>query len=165
MIELIAEPLTVEIFATFGEIIDLRQARTQSINFGLTTRFHDLATVDTHREGGRTLINIFRSEPIPLPHQVLVMERHPLGSQAFIPMTPTRFLVLVGEGKNTLNEASLRLFITDGVQGVNFHANTWHHYQMVLDHAADFVVIDRGGPDDNLDEVVLESKIIIPSRL
>ena len=148
--------LNAEDFAPFGEIIDLRTAKTQAINYGLTTRYHDLATVDTANQDGRTLINVFRSNPITLPHQVAVMERHPLGSQAFIPTGQNPFLVLVGLGETTLETDSLKLFITDGRQGVNYFTNTWHHYQMVLGSSADFVVIDRGGPGDNLEEVHLQ---------
>ena len=155
MTELTARPLTEEAFAPYGEVIDLRKAQTQDINYGLTTRYHDLASIDTLREGGRTLVNVFRSAPITLPHTVRVMERHPLGSQAFIPMNDRPFLVLVGKGIDRLEVESLQLFITDGEQGVNYHANTWHHYQMVLGQTSDFLVIDRGGPGNNLEEVQL----------
>ncbi|MFT7533819.1 MAG: ureidoglycolate lyase, partial [Gammaproteobacteria bacterium] len=152
---LIPQPLTSEAFAPFGEVIDLRCAKTQDINFGLTTRFHDLATVDTSGENGRPLINVFRSNPLPMPHQVKIMERHPLGSQAFIPMHQDPYLILVGSGEQEFEPDSLKLFITDGLQGVNYYTNTWHHYQMVIKQTADFVVIDRGGSGNNLEEVEL----------
>jgi ureidoglycolate lyase len=96
-----------------------------------------------------------------MPHRVEVMERHPLGSQAFVPMRPCRFLVLAAEGKYAPDPASLRLFLGDGMQGVNYARNTWHHYQMVLDEEADFIVVDRGGPGNNLDEVDLTHLEII----
>lgn len=162
MIELKPEPLTARAFAPFGEVIDPRAAETRSINFGLTTRFHDLATVDVAGEGARALVNVFRTQPIELPHRVRVMERHPLGSQAFIPMRATRFLVLVGEGADAVEIDSLRLFIAGDGQGVNYFRNTWHHYQMVLDRAADFLVIDRSGEGDNLDEREIAAAVCIP---
>jgi ureidoglycolate lyase len=162
VIELSPMPLTPENFAPFGEVIDLSTASTQSINFGLTTRFHDLLSVDTASEDGRTLINVFRSQPIKLPHRVEVMERHPLGSQAFIPMTASDFFILVGSGVETLDVDSLRLFFSDGSRGVNYHKNTWHHYQMVLDTEADFLVVDRGGPGNNLQEQPINEHIVIP---
>lgn len=155
MIELVAEPLSATAFAPFGEVIDLRDAHRVPINHGLTVRFHDLATVDVAADGGHALVNVFRSRPIALPHTVEVMERHPLGSQAFIPMGARRMLVLVGAGGQRIDADSLRLFVSDGHQGVNYFRNTWHHYQMVLDGTADFVVVDRGGPGANLEEVDL----------
>lgn len=157
------QPLTSEAFAPFGEVIDLRNAKTMSINFGLTTRFHDLVSIDTATGGGHTLVNVFRSDPITLPHKVAVMERHPLGSQAFMPMGNIRFMVLVGSGEQQLDPGSLQLFITDGQQGVNYFRNTWHHYQMVLQQSADFVVVDRGGPGNNLEENLVTDELIIQS--
>ena len=158
-----AEPLTVEGFRPFGEVIDTRTARQVPINYGLTTRFHDLATVDVTGDGARVLVNVFRSQPIALPHRVEVMERHPLGSQVFIPVGTARVLVLVALGERHPDVSSFRLFITDGKQGVNYARNTLHHYQMVLDEPADFLVVDRGGPGDNLDEVnVADLDLTIP---
>lgn len=153
VVELVPALLTAAAFAPFGEVIDLASARTLSINQGLTTRFHDLATVEAAGDGARVLVNVFRSTPLPLPHRVTVMERHPLGSQAFLPMGEARFLVLVAEGEVRPDPASFALFLSDGRQGINLARNTWHHFHMVLDAPADFVVIDRGGPGDNLEEV------------
>jgi ureidoglycolate lyase len=163
MVELVARPLTAEAFAPYGEVIDLRTAKTMPINTGLTTRFHDLVSVDVAAEGGKSLVNVFRSRPLPLPHRVRIMERHPLGSQAFIPMQETRFLVLVGRGEQALDESSLELFVTDGRQGVNFFRNTWHHFQITLGAEADYLVVDRGGPGNNLEEVEVAGEFVIPA--
>ncbi len=163
MAKLVARPLTAEVFAPYGEVIDLRTAKTMPINTGLTTRFHDLASVDVAAEGGKPLVNVFRSRPLPLPHRVRIMERHPLGSQAFMPMLDTRFLVLVGKGEDALDESSLELFVTDGHQGVNFFRNTWHHFQITLGEDADYLVVDRGGPGKNLEEVEVKGEFIIPA--
>lgn len=153
MIDLNIEPLTADAFRPYGEVIDRRTAEQIGINYGLTTRYHDLARVDAGGEDARVLINIFRTAPLPLPHHVQVMERHPLGSQAFIPLDDTRFYVLTASGEHKPEPNSFRLFLTDGHQGVNYSRNTWHHFQMVIDHVAEFIVIDRGGTGDNLDEV------------
>ncbi|MEM7292410.1 MAG: ureidoglycolate lyase [Pseudomonadota bacterium] len=161
MRELTPEPLCAERFSAFGEIVDLREATQIPINYGLTTRFNDLATVDTLDAGGRTIVNVFRSNPIPLPHKVKIMERHPLGSQAFIPLSQRPFLVMVAPASEEVSAQDLVLFVTDGLQGVNFHKNTWHHYQMVLGEQADFLVIDRGGPGDNLVEREISGEAII----
>jgi ureidoglycolate lyase len=156
VIDLTIEPLTVDAFRPFGEVIDKRTAKQIGINYGLTTRYHDLAHVDAGGEDARVLINIFRTAPLPLPHHVRVMERHPLGSQAFIPLGSTRFYVLTATGAHRPDPHTFRLFITDGYQGVNYSRNTWHHFQIVIDHVAEFIVIDRGGAGANLDEVNVE---------
>jgi ureidoglycolate lyase len=167
MPELVVEPLEARAFAPFGEIMDTRAARVISINQGLAQRFHDLATVDIDGEG-RVLVNVFRSAPLPLPHRVTGLERHPLGSQAFLPMRDTRFLVLVARGASRPEPGSLKLFLASGGQGVNFFRNTWHHFLIVLDDTADFLVIDRGGPGDNLEEAdlsALDLTIPAPGRM
>ncbi len=153
MTSLTAERLTADAFRPFGEVIDLRTARSLWINDGLTERFHDLATVDVAGDQARVLVNVFRSQPIALPHRVERLERHPLGSQAFVPTARARILVLVALGDTTPDPRSIRLFVTDGEQGVNYARNAWHHYQMVLDEPADFIVVDRGGAGNNLEEV------------
>ncbi len=148
-------PLTRSKFAAFGEVIELQNAQQISINDGLTTRFHDLLSLDTGAQNGRTLINLFRTEPLPLPHKIIKMERHPLGSQAFLPLQEIPFLVLVGRAGETLSSADLTLFKTDGKQGINLYKNTWHHFQIVLNSRQDFLVIDRGGDGENLQEIGL----------
>ena len=158
MRDLIPEPLTAEAFAPYGQVLDVRQAEQIPINQGLTTRFNNLGDVQFNGEGATTLINVFRSTPISLPHQVTLMERHPLGTQAFYPMAGARFMVLVAPAGDTVKAEDLRLFITDGEQGINFNVNTWHHYQLALDQQSDFLVVDRGGPGNNLEEVALIGK-------
>ena len=105
--------------------------------------------------------NVFRSNPVPLPHTVTIMERHPIGSQAFIAMAQQPFLVLVAPPGDNVHADQLRLFITDGHQGVNLFKNTWHHYQLVLGDPTDFIVIDRGGPGNNLEEREIQGSAVI----
>ena len=95
MATLPVEPLTRAAFAPFGDVIETAGARHYPINEGTTERFHDLARVDVAAEGGRPLINIFRTLPAPLPIRLRMMERHPLGSQAFVPLDGADFLVVV----------------------------------------------------------------------
>ena len=160
--ELTIQPLTADAFASFGEVIELATAKQFPINDGLTTRFHDLCSIDTGDQGGKTIVNVFRTRPIPLPHTVVKMERHPLGSQAFLPMDDQPFLVLVARKLEKLTANDLSLFITNGRQGVNFHKNTWHHFQLGIGEERDFIVIDRGGSGENLQEVELEDIAIVP---
>lgn len=70
MRNLTPQPLTQAAFAPYGEVIDVRSARQIPINYGLTTRFNDLASIDTGDENGRTIVNVFRSRPVALPHTV-----------------------------------------------------------------------------------------------
>ena len=165
MIELRARPLTGAAFAAFGEVIELRDAEQISINDGLTTRFHDLFTIDVGEDGGRPVVSVFRTAPLPLPHRVRVMERHPRGSQAFMPMDELPFLVLVAADVAPIGGADLSLFITNGRQGVNLYKNTWHHYQMVLERQRDFIVIDRAGAGANLEETRIDDEVWIPASV
>ena len=160
--ELKIHPLTAADFAPFGEVIELDGAKNFPINDGLTTRFHDLCTIDTCDQGGKTIVNVFRTSPLSLPHRVEKMERHPLGSQAFLPTDKLPFLVLVGKAKPELSPEDLMLFITNGEQGINLHKNTWHHFQIGTQGQRDFIVIDRGGNGNNLQELPIQGTAIVP---
>ena len=146
-------PLTRDGFAPFGEVIETAGAERRTINAGSTVRFHDLARVDVTAAGGYALINVFRAQPLPLPLTVRIMEMHPLGSQAFIPVHHAPFLVVVAAGADAPRLAELRAFVTDGRQGVNYARGVWHHPVIAMARETDFVVVDRGGPGDNLVEV------------
>ena len=145
-------PLTAEAFAAFGQVIAAdTAAQRYAINEGTAERFHDLARIDTTRAGGRPVLSLFRATPRPLPLQVKLMERHQLGSQAFMPLGCLRFLVLVAPPGPAPTTHDLRCFIASPGQGVNFDAGTWHHPLIALDGGGDFLVIDRaaaeGAPD------------------
>ena len=152
--------MTREAFAPFGDVIQLEGAHHYPINLGTTERFHDLATVDVADEGGRPLINVFRGQPRELPFEVRMMERHPSGSQAFIPLDASPYLIVVALPGPLVFE-NFRAFITEGWQGVNYARNTWHHPLLALGKVSDFVVIDRGGPGNNcIEENLTESFFI-----
>ena len=146
-------PLTREEFAPFGEVLETDGAERRTINAGSTVRFHDLARVDVAARGGYPLINLFRAQPLPLPLTVRIMEQHPLGSQAFIPVDHAPFLVVVAPGTDAPRLAELCAFVTDGRQGVNYRRGVWHHPVIAMTRETDFVVVDRGGPGNNLVEV------------
>jgi ureidoglycolate lyase len=147
------EPLTRAAFAPFGEVIDADAAKqVYAINEGSAQRFHDLAQLDCAYEGGRVIVSLFRAEPRPMPFEVRMLERHPLGSQAFLPLDPaTRYLVVVAASP----DAMPRAFLAAAGQGVNLHRGTWHHPLLALDRRSDFLVLDRAGPGANCDEAVL----------
>lgn len=154
------EPLTAAAFAPYGDVIDCATAtEVRDINYGQTQRFHDLAALDLTAESGKPLVSIFRSSPLPRPIAVKVMERHPLSSQAFYPLSNHPYMVVVAEAGD-FDAAKLRAFLAGPQQGVNYHKGTWHHYSLALDKVCDFLVIDRGGPEKNCDEVFLEGQNI-----
>ncbi len=146
------EPLTRAAFQPFGDVIDAEGAQHFEINNGSTTRFHDLARIDVAAEGGRALVNIFRARPLPMPLAIAMMEKHPLGSQAFIPLAAAPFLVIVAPPGDAVAPPDLRAFLAQGRQGVNYARGVWHHPVIALGRQTDFLVIDRGGPGDNLAE-------------
>jgi ureidoglycolate lyase len=153
--------LTSQAFSAFGDVIEAHaEANTIAINDGYTQRYHDLANVDVNDHGGRALINIFRSTPLSQPIAIKMMERHPHGSQAFIPMGTNPYLVVVAP-KGEFDISKLQVFIAKSNQGVNYHKGTWHHFCLALGDESDFLVIDRGGEGDNCDVVTLDGSIII----
>lgn len=154
------QPLTRTAFAPFGDVIETDQAQHYPINDGWTERFHDLAQVQFD-SGGRPLVSIFRSTPLPLPHPVRVMERHPLGSQAFMPLGGEAFLILVAAPGDSVTASTLRLFVSNGRQGVNYHRNVWHHPVLAVGRVTDFLIVDRGGPGDNCDELHFASPLAL----
>lgn len=155
------EPLTREAFASFGDVITIDGARHFPINGGTTERFHDLATIDVFEAGGRPLVNVFRGQPRSLPFEVAMMERHPLGSQAFIPLVDARYIVVVAPA-GPFDQRRMRAFAVEGRAGVNYARGVWHHPLIVLDAVADFLVIDRGGNQPNCDEIELAQPCRLP---
>ena len=161
MLELIAQPLTAEAFASFGDVIDTRTSEYFPINAGRTRRYHDLARVETLGDEARTLISIFVSQPISLPLTLDFLERHPQGSQAFMPLHEERFLIVVAPPGESIDPKSVCAFVTDGRQGVNYHAGTWHAIQSVLEREGEFLAVDRGGAGNNCDEHPLEIRVAL----
>ncbi|MCL7930754.1 ureidoglycolate lyase [Halomonas llamarensis] len=155
MLELKAQPLTPEAFAPFGDVIDTRTADYFPINAGRTRRYHDLAQVETLGENARALINIFVSQPVEMPLALDFLECHPLGSQAFMPLHEERFVVVVAPKGETIEPKQVRAFVTDGRQGVNYAAGTWHAIQSVLEREGRFLIVDRGGEGNNCIEYPL----------
>lgn len=141
------EALTAATFAPYGDVIEVASHTPRSaINQGYAERFDDLARVDTGREGGRTLVSIFRVRPRALPFRLSLVERHRLGSQAFMPLSPQRFLVVVAAAGAPPDVGQLRCFVAAPGQGVNVAPGVWHHPLLALDAGGDFLVVDRGGP-------------------
>lgn len=161
-LQLIPMPLERAAFAAFGEVIEASDAaRHFTINAGNTERYHDLAHIEPGAEG-RVIVSIFRALPRQLPFRVEIMERHPLGSQAFMPLSGRPWLVVVAPAGPAPQVTDLRVFLARGDQGVNYAPGVWHHPLLALDEVSDFLVIDRGGPGANCDEVELSPGGVIP---
>lgn len=164
MRELVPIPLTAEAFAPFGDVIEVSDRAQQiPINDGYTTRFHDLADIDVATGGGRAIVSLFRAIPLD-PPLLKIVERHPLGSQAFVPLSGRPYLVAVAP-PGEFDPAALVVFRAHPEQGVNYAKGTWHHFLLALEGQSDFLVIDREGPGDNLDEVELHPAAQVLVRL
>nr|WP_315426314.1 ureidoglycolate lyase [uncultured Albidiferax sp.] len=149
------EPLTAEAFRPFGDVIEAsNSARHFSINDGFAERYHDLAQIDVGSLGGRAILSIFKALPRSLPMQLVLLERHPLGSQAFMPLSQLPYLVVVAEAGPLPKLSAVRCFRAAPGQGVNYARGTWHHPLIALQATSDFLVVDRGGAqgDANCDE-------------
>lgn len=158
---LTVRPLTREAFAPFGDVIEVSDAvKHYPINAGNTMRYHDLAKVDVGADG-RAIISIFRGEPRELPFRITMMERHPLGSQAFVPMSGRPYLLVVAAPSDTPRADALHAFLATAEQGVNYATGVWHHPLLALDGVSDFLIVDRAGPGHNCDEVDLDREAVI----
>ncbi|WP_394155421.1 ureidoglycolate lyase [Loktanella salsilacus] len=146
---IIAQPLTAANFAPFGDVLEARDAPDKLINAGLCGRYHDRAQMDF--SDGRAGISIFNAQPRPLPYTCDLLERHPDGSQAFIPMTEHPFLIIVAPDQDG-TPGTPQAFITEPGQAINLHRGTWHGVLTPLHAPGLFAVVDRIGGGANLQE-------------
>ncbi|MGB3244290.1 MAG: ureidoglycolate lyase [Sulfitobacter sp.] len=153
------EPLTTEAFAPFGDVMDASGVPDKMINAGLCERFHDRARLEFGADG-RAGISIFNAEARSLPYTLDLMERHPDGSQAFIPMTGAPFLVIVASDADG-HPATPRAFLTAPFQAINFHRGVWHGVLTPLSLPGIYAVVDRIGPTANLEEILLDPPYLV----
>ncbi len=146
---LTAETLTEAAFAPFGDVLDCSGTPDKMINQGLCGRYHDRATLDFG--DGRAGISLFKAELRALPYTLDMVERHPDGSQAFLPMSMDPFLVVVAPDAGDI-PGTPRAFLTAPGQGVNYHRGTWHGVLTPLTGPGLFAVLDRIGTGANLEE-------------
>lgn len=149
-------PLTAEAFAPFGDVVEAI-GPSETINYGATQKFADRASM--HTGDGSATVHVYRSTPPTYPFALRVMENHPLGSQLFMPLGRP-FLVVVAP-RGAFDPAAIRAFVAAPGQGVNIAAGVWHHYSLALGGVSDFLVIDRAGPGDNLEEIALDGSILL----
>ncbi|WP_167648351.1 ureidoglycolate lyase [Mameliella alba] len=161
MPQIIARPLTQSAFAPFGEVLEVMGPPDKLINAGKCGRHHDIAKLD-FGPGGRAGISLFDAEPRALPYLLDLVERHPDGSQAFLPMHRNPWLVIVAEPGD--RPGAIHAFLAGPGQGVNFHRGTWHGVLTPLSAPGLFAVVDRIGETANLEEVRLDPpvEIVLP---
>jgi ureidoglycolate lyase len=150
-----AQPLTAQTFAPFGQVIECQGRPSYAINEGSSQRFSDLAQLEVDAEG-RLSLSIFRAEECSSPCALYCLERHPLGSQAFVPLHGQAFWIVVAPTVGPPAPEDLRVFLASGSQGINFKRGVWHHPLLALT-AGDFLVADRLGPGENCDVIDIDA--------
>ncbi len=146
------KPLTAEAFFEFGDVIEMDQRASQPMNRGMAERFPSLAKVETYGDKARAVISLVHSRRYSMPHSIELIERHPLGSQAFIPLDDTPFIVIVGPIGDEVDVSQLRAFKTNGSQGINYRAGIWHAPLFTPFDNMNFVCVDRDGEGSNCEE-------------
>ena len=159
MISLVPVPLTRERFAPYGDVIDTSPDVVNAMNDGRFERFDNLCDVDLG--DGKVAISVTRCRtPTSLPLRVDKVERHPLGSQAFMPLARSIMVVVVAPPGESVSAGELRAFVTNGRQGINYHRGTWHMPLIGLEAGQEFLIVDRAAGQSNcevheLGEVVM----------
>ena len=153
-----ATPLTPKAFAPFGDVLDCTGDADLIINQGFCDRFHDRAALKF--EDGRAGISLFHAHPRQIPYRLDMVERHPLGSQAFIPMHQNPFLVIVAADLDGVPDVP-NAFVTAAGQAINIHQNVWHGVLTPLSDPGLFAVVDRIGDGNNLQEYSFDAPYIV----
>ena len=154
------KPITKENFSKFGDMITTNDIKPLEINNGYAKRFDGIANVDTSKDNGETIISIFSALMRSFPMKIDMMEKHPLGSQAFVPMKETTFLVFVAPKGNKPDLNKIEAFVVPPGIGVNYNPGTWH-FPLISTENMNFLVIDRKGSGDNLVIENLDKKEIV----
>ena len=143
------KPITKENFSKFGDMISTENIKPIEINNGYANRFDDIAKIDTANNNGETTISIFSALKRSFPMKIDMMEKHPLGTQAFIPMKETTFLTLVAPEGKKLEMDKIESFVVPKGKGVNYKTGIWH-FPLIATEDMNFLVVDRKGPGENL---------------
>ena len=156
-----AELLTRERFAPYGDVIETSRESSDAMNEARFERFDDLCKIDLINDG-RIAVSIARCRiPTSLPLRLDMVERHPLGSQAFVPLTRCKMLVVVAPPEESVDASALRAFVSNGRQGINYHRGTWHMPLIAFEAGQEYLIIDRGGIEPNCDMHNLDEPVIL----
>lgn len=155
------EPLTRERFAPYGEVIETSRDTADAMNAARFQRFDNLCNVDLINDG-QVSVSIARCRtPTALPLRLGMVERHPLGSQAFVPLSRCKMVVVVAPPAESVDIHSLRAFVSNGRQGINYRRGTWHMPLISFDEGQEYLIIDRGGDEPNCEEFLLDEAVIL----
>lgn len=156
-------PLTAERFRLYGNVVEAAPASHAPMNEQRFERFDNLVDIDVDANNdGHVGVSIARCRtPTHFPYRIEMVERHPLGSQAFIPLQRFSFIVVVGPAGESIDASDLRAFVTNGRQGINYHKGVWHMPLIALEAGHDFLVIDRVGEGANCDQVFLSETVTL----
>lgn len=152
------QPLTPDAFAPYGDVLDCTGDPDRIINQGNCGRYHNRAKLDF--VDGQAGISLFKAKARDLPYKLEMVERHPQGSQAFIPMHMSPFLITVAQNVDKRPRNPLA-FVSQPGQGINFHKNVWHGVLTPLSEPGLFAVVDRIGTGDNLEEYWFDDPYLI----
>lgn len=157
------EPLSRERFARYGDVIDTAGRRANPMNTARFERFDDLCAVDVDADGNVSVSIARCRTATSLPYRIDCVERHPLSSQAFIPLGGQSFVVVVGPPGESIDAQDLRAFRTNGRQGVNYFRGAWHMPLIAFEPGQEFLIIDRAGEAPNCEECVLDDVVTLVS--
>ena len=149
--ETVIEPIKItrKNFTEFGDLISSEDINPIDINAGYAKRFDNLANINSSKDGGKTIVSIFSALKRNFPMKIDMMEKHPLGSQAFIPMKETTFLCFVAPTGESPEIDKIQSFIIPPKTGINYKPGIWH-FPLISTEDTDFLVIDRKGNSENL---------------
>ena len=154
------EPLTSERFASYGDVVETSLDKTNAMNEARFERFDDLCDIDLG--DGDVAVSVARCRtPTSLPLRLDMVERHPLGSQAFVPLTPCHMVIVVAPPGEGVEASELRAFVTNGRQGINYHRGTWHMPLIAFDAGQEFLIVDRGGEEPNCEQHMLDTVVML----
>ena len=136
-------------FAAYGDLISTNDVNPIDINAGYAKRFDNLADLNTSKDGGKSIVSIFSAVKRTFPMKIDMMEKHPLGSQAFIPMDDTKFLIFVAPRGNKPDTNKIQSFVVPKQTGVNYNAGIWH-FPLISMKNMNFLIVDRKGKGNNL---------------
>ena len=160
VIRLWPEPLDRTRFAPYGDVIDASPDKVSAMNEARFERFDDLCQADF--AGGDVAMSVARCRtPTSLPLRVDMVERHPLGSQAFVPLTPCRMVLVVAPPGESVNPAELRAFVSNGRQGINYHRGTWHMPLIAFEAGQEFLIVDRRAGTANCEQHELDAVVML----
>ena len=149
--EVVIKPkkITKENFAKFGDVISIQNIKPMDINNGYAKRFDNLADINISKNNGTAIVSIFSALKRSFPMKIDMMEKHPLGSQAFIPMKETNFIAFVAPPGDIPDISKIESFVVSPGIGINYKPNIWH-FPLISTENMNFLVVDRKGAGDNL---------------